>query len=276
MQSLGGKGANQSIAIRKFYDGQVNFLAKVGNDETGKYLQNELRRNNIDTKFLLRSKNLKSGACLITINDEEKDNIIIVDKGSNGDICKDDVDLFLSESKKGDILLMQLEIPLDIVLYAFQKGKEKGMFNVLNPAPLNNDFNEEILKYVDLLIPNETEFMALTNIANLSIENIENEYQKLLQKYELSLLLTLGEKGSLYLSKNKKILFPSYKVDVLDTTAAGDTYVGAFLSKIAVSTPIKEAMEFATLASSITITRKGAADSIPTLKEVNDLYLRLK
>ena len=247
----GGKGANQACAIGKL-GGDVSILGAVGDDSFGKDLCNALISNNVNTDNLIIKNNVSTGIAVITVTDDGANNIIVA-QGANALITKDDIKEELISLY--DIIVMQLEIPLEIAEYAAYIAKKLGKTVVLNPSPavkLSRDF----LSYVDILIPNETEIDIIGGIDYAFERGVKN------------IILTLGANGCDFINKEGRKHFDAYKVDVLDTTAAGDSFLGGVVRMIADNKSIEEAIIFATKVSNITVTRKGAIDSIPTYNEV--------
>lgn len=247
----GGKGANQACAIGKL-SGDVSILGAVGDDSFGKDLCNALISNNVNTDNLIIKNNVSTGIAVITVTDDGANNIIVA-QGANALITKDDIKEELISLY--DIIVMQLEIPLEIAEYAAYIAKKLGKTVVLNPSPavkLSRDF----LSYVDILIPNETEIDIIGGIDYAFECGVKN------------IILTLGANGCDFINKEGRKHFDAYKVDVLDTTAAGDSFLGGVVRMIADNKSIEEAIIFATKVSNITVTRKGAIDSIPTYNEV--------
>ena len=247
----GGKGANQACAIGKL-GGDVSILGAVGDDSFGKDLCNALISNNVNTDNLIIKNNVSTGIAVITVTDDGANNIIVA-QGANALITKDDIKEELISLY--DIIVMQLEIPLEIAEYAAYIAKKLGKTVVLNPSPavkLSRDF----LSYVDILIPNETEIDIIGGIDYAFERGVKN------------IILTLGVNGCDFINKEGRKHFDAYKVDVLDTTAAGDSFLGGVVRMIADNKSIEEAIIFATKVSNITVTRKGAIDSIPTYNEV--------
>lgn len=247
----GGKGANQACAIGKL-GGDVSILGAVGDDSFGKDLCNALISNNVNTDNLIIKNNVSTGIAVITVTDYGANNIIVA-QGANALITKDDIKEELISLY--DIIVMQLEIPLEIAEYAAYIAKKLGKTVVLNPSPaikLNKDF----LSYVDILIPNETEIDIIGGIDYAFECGVKN------------IILTLGANGCDFINKEGRKHFNAYKVDVIDTTAAGDSFLGGIVRMIAYNKSIEEAIIFATKVSNITVTRKGAIDSIPTYNEV--------
>lgn len=251
----GGKGANQACAIGKL-GGDVSMLGAVGNDNFAKDLSDALYSNNVNINNLLIKDNVSTGIAVITVTNDGANHIIVV-QGANALITKDDVKEDLISSF--DIIVMQLEIPLEIAKYTASIAKKLGKTVVLNPSPavkLDRDF----LSCVDILIPNETEIDIIGGIDYVLECGVKN------------IILTLGADGCELITKQNRKHFDAYKVNVVDTTAAGDSFLGGVVRMIADDKTIEEAIEFATKVSNITVTRKGAIDSIPTYNEVIDNY----
>ncbi|WP_288550333.1 ribokinase [uncultured Brachyspira sp.] len=251
----GGKGANQACAIGKL-GGDVSMLGAVGNDNFAKDLSDALSSNNVNINNLLIKDNVSTGIAVITVTNDGANHIIVV-QGANALITKDDVKEDLISSF--DIIVMQLEIPLEIAKYAASIAKKLGKTVVLNPSPavkLDRDF----LSCVDILIPNETEIDIIGGVDYVLECGVKN------------IILTLGADGCELITKQNRKHFDAYKVNVVDTTAAGDSFLGGVVRMIADDKTIEEAIEFATKVSNITVTRKGAIDSIPTYNEVIDNY----
>lgn len=251
----GGKGANQACAIGKL-GGDVSMLGAIGNDNFAKDLSDALSSNNVNINNLLIKDNVSTGIAVITVTNDGANHIIVV-QGANALITKDDVKEDLISSF--DIIVMQLEIPLEIAKYAASIAKKLGKTVVLNPSPavkLDKDF----LSCVDILIPNETEIDIIGGIDYVLECGVKN------------IILTLGADGCELITRQNRKHFDAYKVNVVDTTAAGDSFLGGVVRMIADDKTIEEAIEFATKVSNITVTRKGAIDSIPTYNEVIDNY----
>ncbi|HCS94418.1 MAG TPA: ribokinase [Clostridiales bacterium] len=259
----GGKGANQAVAIAKL-GGKVAMIGKVGSDETGDALKNNLKAMGVDESMVTRA-DVPSGIAMIIV--EGGENRIILYKGANHSVTKADVDEGLKNAKPGDALVMQLEIPLETVTYAAAVAKQKGMLVLLNPAPAV-PLGEELLKNVDIIAPNETETEILTGVGLDSDVHIALAVKKLYQLGVKRVIITMGSRGSIVAEGQTITPVEPRKVKAVDTTSAGDTFVGATVLRYLDGDTLEDAARFASVASSITVTREGAAQSIPTLEEV--------
>lgn len=259
----GGKGANQAVAIAKL-GGKVAMIGKVGSDETGDALKNNFKAMGVDESMVTRA-DVPSGIAMIIV--EGGENRIILYKGANHSVTKADVDEGLKNAKPGDALVMQLEIPLETVTYAAAVAKQKGMLVLLNPAPAV-PLGEELLKNVDIIAPNETETEILTGVGLDSDVHIALAVKKLYQLGVKRVIITMGSRGSIVAEGQTITPVEPRKVKAVDTTSAGDTFVGATVLRYLDGDTLEDAARFASVASSITVTREGAAQSIPTLEEV--------
>lgn len=258
-RSVGGKGANQAIACKKL-GGDVKFLACVGNDVDADFIFKNMKEYGVDTTNIIK-KDVDTGTALINV-DKTGQNEIVLDHGANYAITIQDIDDNIELLDECDILILQMEIPQEVNEYAIKKAKEKGVFVILNPAPSEFEV-DDILDKVDLFVPNENEILRYS-----TKENLKEAADELLGKNVGSVIITLGENGSEYFSKKEHITQDAIKAKVVDTTSAGDSYIGAMAVMLDQQKSIKEAMEFATKASSKTVTRKGSGESIPTIDEI--------
>jgi len=263
MTNPGGKGANQAVAIKKL-GGNAYMVGAVGK-EFGDELINTLNSYGVNTEFVEKLDNVSSGIAVITVVDN--DNRIILSEGSNGLVSKELIDKALENANTGDYLITQLEIPTDIVLYSLKKGKEKGMVTVLNPAPAKV-LPEEIFNYVDYFTPNQTETEFYTKILPTTIDSALECAKILKDKGIKNIIITMGKDGSFAYSNEKTYTAPCFKVKAIDTTAAGDTFIGALCTALSEGKTLQESMIFGAKASSITVTRVGAQQSIPSRKEI--------
>lgn len=251
MTNGGGKGANQAVAAGKL-GGKVAMCGVVGNDGFGETLLNNLKEAGADTSHV-RKCECSTGIAVIVL--AEGDNRIILDKGANARLNKEDIDEFLKNAGKGDIYLTQLENPIEVIGYGLKKAKEKGMTTILNPAPANKDITP-YLPFVDIITPNESETELFGGREKLSESGIEK------------IVITLGGKGYEIYGRDGGKTYPCIKVKAVDTTAAGDTFCGGLAVGLSEGKTLEEACAFGSKAASIACTKKGAQQSVPTKDEV--------
>lgn len=257
--NIGGKGANQACAAH-FLGADVSFIGAVGKDHNGDMVLDFLAKQGLDSRIKRSDK--PTGVAFIILEEQNAENRILIVQGANTDLTKEDIDQNLDLFNEGDILLTQFENSMETVEYVISKAKEKGMLVVVNPAPIKK-FNEKYYQFVDYLVPNEHELESLSGTSN-----VEKGCKTLLDKGAKNIIVTLGEKGSLLVNKETSIKIAPHKVNAVDTTAAGDSYLGALVTKLSLDKDIKGAMEFASLCSSKTVTKKGAIVSLPHLDEL--------
>ncbi len=265
MTTPGGKGANQAVAIGKL-GGNVSMVGMVGN-AFGDELTASLRQANVNTRFVERTEQVSSGIAVIVVIDG--DNRIILDRGANGLLNEELVDRALAEAEAGDYLVVQLEVPLATVEYALKRAKRLGMVTFLNPAPAV-ELGEAIFANCDYLIPNQTEAEFYTGVYPEDEESAKACAAKLKERGVGNVVITMGEQGSASVCGDRFCKADIVKVRATDTTAAGDTYVGALVTRLAEGADVQEAMRFASKASAITVTRRGAQAAIPFRNEVED------
>ena len=263
--NIGGKGANQAVACGKL-GGVVSMAACTGFDDNGKIAAEYLSSVNVNTDYVFQ-KNGETGSAVIVLS--EGDNRIIVNKGTNGMFSIEDVDKYSQAIKNADIIVFQLEIPIETVTYAAKLAKTMGKTVILNPAPMAN-LPAELLINTDFIIPNETEAQILTGI-DAEPEVMLNKIREMGVK---NVIITLGDKGCIYNDGEIIKHHGIYKTNVVDTTAAGDTFIGALSVYLAQDKPLDEAVDFASLASAITVSRRGAGKSVPTLADIKRSNLR--
>jgi len=266
MTNPGGKGANQAAACGKL-GGLVHMAGCVGSDAFGKQMLENLAGYGVDVSCVRVVEGTPSGIAVIVIVDD--DNRIILDVGANSKTNSSDAVRLLSSATHGDILLVQLETPLEAVGAALKLAHEKGMYTILNPAPMTSDI-QAYFPFVDMITPNETEFHALTGT------DILDEGGRLLMAAGIrEVVVTRGVKGYCYISLGKIVSEDCIKAPVVDTTGAGDTFCGALAVKLAAGEDIENALRFANRAAAVTVQRRGAQVSIPTLDEV-EMYFPTK
>ena len=262
----GGKGANQAVAMARL-NGNVSMIGKVGEDGFGQTLINSLKNDKVDTTYIQTSKGA-TGVALITV-DKNAQNSIVVSPGANFEVKEDDIDNNIEAIKNSDIVVLQLETPLNTIKYALNKAKELNKYTILNPAPAVK-LDDEIIKNVDLLTPNETELEIISGVSIETEEDIQKAAQIMIEKGVKELIVTLGSKGSLYINKEKSMFKKAYKVEAVDTTAAGDSYTGALAVALSQDKNIEDAMDFASKVGALSVLKEGAQSSLPTLGDVKN------
>lgn len=271
LANQGGKGANQAVACAKL-GCDCTFLGAVGRDSNGVQLLESLRGFDVKTDGVQES-DCYSGTCIILFDRSQRDNLLVVDPGANMHIDPAQVSAYLRQhAKAGDIFITQLETNLDAVETGLAVSKELGLFTVLNPAPARTVGNE-ILQHVDLIVPNETETLALTGITPDTEEAVWQVYRHFAQLGVAQMIITLGKRGSVHVWGDHLAWHGAKTVEAVDTTSAGDTFIGAVCAQLSAGVTIEEAIDYAAVCSAITVSRRGAAISIPTVAEVEQ-YLR--
>ncbi|MCP3966718.1 MAG: ribokinase [Lentisphaerae bacterium] len=267
----GGKGANQAVAAARS-GGQVSFVASVGLDSFGEQAINSYKEDGIDTQFIVRDMNEPSGVALIFVS-ECSENSIAVAPGANSKLSAEHIQSAKKSIENSDIMLLQLEIPLHTVIEAAQLAKKAGAKVILNPAPARA-LPDELLQDVAFLTPNETEAELLTGIKVDGAMSASQAADILMNKGVRNVIITMGSKGVFLANRAVSRMIPAYKVDAVDTTAAGDTFNGAFAVGISKGLDLVEAIRFGSAAAAISVTKLGAQPSIPHLDEIERFFLR--
>jgi len=259
--NLGGKGANQAISIKKL-NGDVLFIGRVGDDYFGKYLINSLKSFKLDYEIKI-DKDVNTGIALINVDNDGKNKIVIYE-GANGKVREEEINFLKDRIKKDDILLMQGEIPFETILEASKIANKIGCKLIFDPAPTKKEFIN-LLPYITYITPNEVELHMLTP----NIFEFEDKIDFLINSGVFGVIVKLGEKGIVYKDKEgKHFNLNAYKVNAIDTTAAGDIFNGAFASCIDKNFELNYSLKFSLAASAISVTRKGASISCPNYDEV--------
>ncbi len=262
----GGKGANQAYAMARL-GGEVTMLGAVGKDASGQALCENLQKSGVCTDHLMRLEEVSTGTAVVMVS-EDGDNSIVVVSGANSHVDRAYIDSKLDCIKACDIVVMQLEIPLDTVVYAARLAKSLGKLVVLDPAPARNDLPDELLACVDLLKPNETELQILLGGSE---EDFDLAAARLQERGVQNVLITLGAQGIFVKEQQgKSSHLAAIPVKAVDTTAAGDSFIAGVTVGLARGQSLLQAVHFANYAASIVVTRKGAQSSIPHLCEVQE------
>lgn len=261
----GGKGANQAVASARL-GADVSMIGCVGTDAYGTQLHEALRVEGIDCQAV-STVDGSSGVALIVVDDSSQNAIVIV-AGSNGELTPASLQAFDSVLQAADVIVCQLEVPMNTVGYALKRGRELGKTVILNPAPASAPLPAEWYASIDYLIPNESEAGALSGVTVDSIDSAKAAATQLIQAGAGKVIITLGSQGALFTDGQgfEHLLAP--KVRAVDTTAAGDTFVGGFAAALANGKSEAEAIRFGQVAAALSVTRAGAQPSIPTLHDV--------
>ncbi|KMT23337.1 ribokinase [Clostridium cylindrosporum] len=270
----GGKGANQAVAASRL-GCNVAMIGKIGDDSSGEVLLNSLKEDNINVDWVFKDVERPTGVAIILV-DSIGNNSIAVVPGANMGITIDDISRAKEVIQRSKILIAQFETPIDITLEAFKISKESGVVTILNPAPAR-EVTDELLMYTDIIVPNETEAQSLTGVKPYDMESAKSASQYFLKKGVKYVIITLGDKGAALVSNEDSTLVPAQKVEAVDTTAAGDSFIGG-LSRILSSeekltySSLEKAVKFSSKVSAIVVTKEGAQTSIPTFEEVTKIY----
>jgi ribokinase len=264
----GGKGSNQAITVAKL-NGDVNFISRLGDDEYGRMALEIYKSNNVKIDSVLLDKNEKTGVAGIFI-DEKGNNSINVIPGVANKVSKKDIDNNLDTIKNSKIFLTQLEISTDITMYALEKAKDFNCITILNPAPACTIDNRDF-KLIDFFTPNEKEAEFYLNKKIENEKDIKKAAKDLLNLGIKNVIITLGEKGAFFKNDKEEYFLDAYKMidKVIDTTGAGDVFNGALAVALSNNKSVKEAIIFANKVAAISTTKSGAANSIPTIDQVN-------
>ena len=265
LMNPGGKGANQAVSASRL-GGKVTFISKRGNDLFGNQTIGLLMREGVDTRYVVKDLQLPSGVALITV-DEAGENSIVVAPGSNGNLTVEDIRPDIFDKSKFEIVLIQLEIPVETVEYAALAASEKGLKVIINPAPAQ-PLSENLLRHTWLITPNETEAEILTGINITDISSAGEAASVLQEKGVKNVIITLGADGAYVKSENYTGMIPGIMVKAVDTTAAGDVFNGALAVALAEGKDLRDSVIYANKAASISVTRMGAQASAPYRHEV--------
>lgn len=262
--NAGGKGANQAVAAARM-GGDVTFVAKVGNDIFGKQTISNLKQEKINTDYLFTDETAPSGTALIMVNNKGE-NCIVVAPGANANLLPRDIDT-ATNFPEAEIILMQLEIPMDTIVVVTKKAKMNDQLVIINPAPAQQ-LNDELLNGLFLITPNETEAGLLTGVKVEDETTAAKAADFFLSKGVRNVIITLGSRGAYFQNELLNFTVSAPIVKALDTTAAGDTFNGALAVALTEKMEWGKAIKFAVEAASISVTRQGAQASIPFRNEI--------
>jgi ribokinase len=268
----GGKGANQAVAAAKL-GAEVYFIAKLGDDIFGTQSFTNFKKEGVNTKYVTRTNKALSGVASIAV-DEEGNNTIVVAPGANHLLMPEDIKKAESAIALCGAVVAQLEIPVKTVECAVRLAKKLRIPFILDPAPAQK-LSRELLEMTDIIKPNETEAEILTGIKVTDTKTAEKAAQKLLKCGVKTVIITMGAKGCYVVNNEIKEFFPAQKVKAVDSTAAGDAFVGGLAFCMAQGKSILEAVLFAGNVAALSVTKMGAQSSMPSMKEV-EKFIKLK
>ncbi len=269
--AFGGKGANQAIASKRL-GGKVVLITKLGNDHYGQSYYRYLIKNGLDQKWILKDKKIPTGLALIELN-PKGENRIIVSPGANSSLSEKDLKRFGPFWREIRVFVTQLEIPITTVKVGLKMAKEQGALTLLNPSP-PIQLSSDILTRVDFLVPNEWEAQYLTGLKMERNQYIQKMADRLLDMGTKNVVITLGSKGLFFKNETEAIWMKAFRVNVVDTTAAGDAFMGALACGLADNKPIREILEFANGAGALATTKLGAQLSLPSRKDLKTFLSR--
>ena len=262
----GGKGANQAVAIARL-GGSVTFICKTGSDIFGHQSQQLFEEEGINTSYVFSDSGNPSGVALITV-DEKAENCIVVASGANANLLPSDLAKAEEAIELADLILMQLEVPMETVCFVADIAWQKGKKVILNPAPAH-PLPADLLHHLYLITPNETEAEMITGV-KITDDISAVEAARVLSGMGVQhVIITLGSKGALICSDGEAEIVPALKVEAVDTTAAGDVFNGALTVALSEGRNLKESVRCACKASAISVTRVGAQSSAPYRNEVD-------
>ena len=262
----GGKGSNQAVAAARL-GADVSFIGRLGNDVFANLAYEIWDAEGVNHDFVSRDNEVATGVAPILV-DSSGENMIVVVLGANRRLRRSDIDAARARIAAADMLVVQLEVNLDMVPYALKTAKEFGVTTILNPAPAA-PISPETIQLADYLTPNETELETLTGGA----DDVVSAARALLTRPDQMAVVTLGEKGAQIVTADNTLLVPTFAVDAVDTTGAGDTFNAALAVGLSEGMALERAVRFANAAAALCVTKPGAADSVPYRADVDALIL---
>lgn len=265
----GGKGANQAVAAQRL-GAEVIFVACLGDDDFGHKAIQGYNKEGIDTQYISIDKDLPTGVASIIVN-KEGENSIVVAPGANDRLSKAVIEQITPLMETVDIVLVQLEVPLETIDLAIRKAHAMNKKVILNPAPAT-ELNNDLYSYIDVITPNESETEILLGEKVSDYESASRAAQIFLNKGVKEVIITMGAQGAFFKNSDEEFLTPAFKSRVVDTTAAGDTFNGALAVAFSEGKSLKDSILFSNKAAAISVTRLGAQSSIPSRDEVDAFH----
>ena len=264
--SFGGKGANQAVAAAKL-GAEVVMVSNLGDDTLGDSALKNFESYGINTQHVRRIPNQSTGTATILVDEKSGDNSILIVAGANGDLSSADVDAASESLKACDLVLLQLEIQLETAYAAIRFARKNGVRTVLNPAPARSNLDMDVVRQANFLVPNKSELAILTDMPVESEDEISAAAQSLVKRGVETIIVTLGARGSLLATQAGSQRIAPVKVQAVDSTGAGDAFIGSFARYLAGGLALEPALTEATRYSAFSVTRHGAQKSYPTEAE---------
>jgi ribokinase len=261
----GGKGANQAVAAARL-GGSVRFIANLGNDLFGQEALKQFDEEGIDTSYVTLDSQHPSGVALITVDSKGENNIVVA-SGANAAMNTEMIEKAREAIEQASVLLVQLEVPMDVVSHVCSLAAENGTRVILNPAPAQ-ELPASLLRQVSILTPNETEASLLSGVSVTGSDTALKAARILCERGVATVVVTLGEKGALLYNNDLQMMVPAPDVSAIDTTAAGDVFNGALAAALADGKSLPDAVAFGCRAAALSVTRLGAQSSAPYLSEL--------
>ncbi|MBI3738525.1 MAG: ribokinase [Chloroflexi bacterium] len=265
----GGKGANQAVAAARL-SASVSMTGRVGNDSFGSTLIDNLKQNRVDVSRIIRDDSAATGTAIIIV-DANGQNSIVLSPGANAKVGQADVKA--ASFSDFNLLLLQLEIPTETVLHAARLANQNGLRVLLNPAPAK-EIPDELIALADFILPNETELSLLIGKPVSDVKSAESAARSLVARGAKVVIVTLGANGALIVDKTRATHIPSFKVNVVDTTAAGDAFIGGFAIALLNGKSLETAVQYASACGALAVTKFGAQTSLPTAIDVENFLKR--
>ncbi|MBR6772733.1 MAG: ribokinase [Clostridia bacterium] len=270
----GGKGSNQATALSRA-GAETSIICRMGCDSLASVLEAHYASEGISACAVIRDSASQTGSATIIVDELTGDNRIVVVPGANGDLCPADVEAHSDLIASCDILLLQLESPIEASIYAARLARKSGAKVILNPAPAK-EIPAELISLCNYIIPNETEAETLTGIAIHSAEDAFRAGKALIALGAENAIITLGKAGCAAVTPDEEFTVPAFSVKAVDTTAAGDQFCGAFAAELALGAGLMQALKFATAASAVSVTRAGASVSMASREEIEEFISKNK
>lgn len=264
----GGKGANQAVMAAKL-GARVTMVTKIGRDHLGRITFDNFRELGMDTSYVFFDEDLFSGVAPIMVDDNGRNMIVIV-PGANDNLLPADIRRAEKAISSADILICQIEVPLETSIEAMRIAKAAGVRTIFNPAPARS-LPKEIIELSDIIAPNETETEILTGITVESLEDAETAACKLRDMGAAVVIITMGERGVLLATEEEAAHIPARKTKAVDTTGAGDAFIGTLAYFLALGKPLQEAIKRANAVAAVSVSRMGTQSSFPARAEIEEL-----